>query len=43
MPHELLYYEEKNSRLTHAFSVFEPFMEESGDAISKLVQFLKKY
>lgn len=43
MPHELLYYEEKNEKLTHAFCVFEPYMEESGDAITKLVNYLKKY
>ena len=43
LPHELLYYEEKNKRLTHAFCVFEPFMAESSDAITRLVHFLKKY
>lgn len=43
MPHELLYYEEKNENLSHAFSVFEPFMAESQDAIAKLVRYLEKY
>lgn len=42
-PHELLYYGEKNKKLTHAFCVFEPFMVESSDAITNLVHFLKKY
>lgn len=42
-PFELLYYEEKNERLSHAFSVFEPFMEESREAIEKLVGFLRRY
>ncbi len=43
MEHELLYFEQKNEKLTHAFCVFEPYMEESFEAIEKLVQFLMKY
>ncbi len=41
--HELLYFGQKNEKLTHAFSVFEPYLEESQETIDKLVQFLQKY
>ena len=40
--HELKYYP-KNKKLTHAFSVFEPYMPESIDAISSMLEFLRKY
>lgn len=40
--HELMYYP-KNEKLTHAFSVFEPYMDESVDAITSMIQFLCKY
>ena len=42
VPHELLNYPE-NEKLTHAFCVFEPFMDESADAITKLIAFLRKH
>ncbi len=41
-PHELLDYP-PNPKLTHAFCVFEPFMEESTDAITSMLHFLLKY
>lgn len=41
VPHELLNYPE-NPKLTHAFCVFEPFLEESKDAIEKMIAFLCK-
>lgn len=41
-PHELLDFPD-DPRLTHAFCVFEPFMEESTDAITSMTQFLLKY
>lgn len=41
--HELLFFSQKNEKLVHAFSVFEPYMEESQETIDKLVQFLRKY
>lgn len=43
MPHELINYQEKNEKLTHAFSVFEPFMDESVDAMNSMVDFLRRY
>lgn len=42
VPHSLLNYP-KNPKLVHAFCVFEPFMEESIDAVNKMVEFLRKY
>lgn len=42
MPHELINFP-KNEKLTHAFCVFEPFMEESMDAMASMTQFLRQY
>lgn len=42
MPHELMNYP-KNERMTHAFSVFEPFWDKSMDAVTSMLQFLRKY
>ena len=33
----------KNSQLTHAFSVFFPFLKESDESIQSMVDFLRKY
>ena len=33
----------KNKNLTHAFSVFEPFMNESIDAVTSMIEFLRKH
>lgn len=41
IPYTLLNYP-KNKKLTHAFCVFEPFMEESIDAVDKMIEFLRK-
>ncbi len=41
-PHTLMCYP-KNEKLTHAFSVFEPYMEESIDAVKAMLHFLRKY
>ena len=40
--HELVDFP-KNKKLTHAFSVFEPFLPESGAAIDMLVEYLRKF
>ena len=40
IPHELKNYP-KNKKLTHAFSVFEPYMEESLEATSAMIQFFQ--
>ena len=40
--HELVVFP-KNKKLTHAFSVFEPFLPESGQVIDMLVEYLKKF
>lgn len=42
MPHELKRYP-KNEKLTHAFSVFEPYMKESVDTMTSMLQFLCQY
>lgn len=33
----------KNPQLTHAFSVFSPFLEESGQSTAAMVEFFRKY
>lgn len=43
MPHELINFEQNNEKLTHAFSVFYPFMDESVDAMNLMVDFLRRY
>lgn len=40
--HELMNFP-KNPKLTHAFCVFEPFMNESIEAMESMAQFLRKY
>lgn len=40
--HELVDFP-KNKQLTHAFSVFEPFLPESKETINLLVQYLRKF
>ena len=40
--HEIINYP-KNKKLTHAFSVFEPYINESIDAITSMIRFLRKY
>ena len=40
--HELVVFP-KNKKLTHAFSVFEPFMPESGAVIDMMVEYLRKF
>ena len=42
VPHKLLNFS-KDSKLTHAFSVFYPFLDESTATIEKMVNFLRKY
>lgn len=42
IPHELVNYP-KNPKLTHAFSVFYPFLQESADSIASMLQFLCRY
>lgn len=42
IPHEILQYPE-NKKLTHAFSVFEPYMEESIDSMTSMTCFLRRY
>lgn len=42
MPHELVNYP-KNEKMTHAFSVFEPFWDKSVDAVTSMLAFLRKY
>lgn len=41
--HELLYFEQKDSKLTHAFCVFEPYRKESAETIEQMLRFLRKY
>lgn len=40
--HELVDFP-KNKKLTHAFSVFEPFLKESAETIDMLVEYLRKF
>ena len=40
--HELVEFPE-NKKLTHAFSVFEPFLPESGEVIDMMVEYLRKF
>lgn len=40
--HELVDFP-KNKKLTHAFSVFEPFLPESGAVIDMLVKYLRQF
>ena len=40
--HELVAFP-KNKKLTHAFSVFEPFMPESSEVIDMMVEYLRKF
>ena len=40
--HELVVFP-KNKKLTHAFSVFEPFMPESGAVIDMMAEYLRKF
>lgn len=40
--HELVEFP-KNKKLTHAFSVFEPFLPESGEVIDMMVEYLRKF
>lgn len=40
--HELVIFP-KNKKLTHAFSVFEPFLPESGAVIDMMVEYLRKF
>ena len=42
IPHKLDNYP-KNSELTHAFSVFKPFIKESNDTIKSMIDFLTQY
>ena len=42
LPHKLDNYP-KNSELTHAFSVFKPFIKESNDTIKSMIDFLTQY
>lgn len=42
IPHKLIDYP-KNKKLTHAFSVFYPFWDESSDAVASMLQFLCTY
>ena len=42
MPHKLINFP-KNKPLTHAFSVFEPFLAESSETLKLMTNFLKKY
>lgn len=42
IPHELINYP-KNKKLTHAFSVFEPYLEESIEAVKSMISFLSQY
>ena len=42
IPHKLENYP-KNSELTHAFSVFKPFIKESNDTIKSMIDFLTQY
>ena len=42
IPHKLDNYP-KNSELTHAFSVFKPFIKESKDTIKSMIDFLTQY
>lgn len=42
IPHELVNYL-KNKRMTHAFSVFEPFWDKSMEAVRDMLEFLNKY
>ena len=40
--HELIDYP-KNKNLTHAFSVFEPFLDESSEVIDMMTEYLRKF
>lgn len=40
--HELIDYP-KNKNLTHAFSVFEPFLDESSEVIDMMTAYLRKF
>ena len=40
--HELVVFP-KNKMLTHAFSVFEPFLPESSAVIDMMVEYLRKF
>ena len=40
--HELVDFE-ANKNLTHAFSIFEPFLPESGQVIDLIAEYLQKY
>lgn len=42
VPHKLVNYP-KDPKLTHAFSVFEPYWDESIDAMTSMIEFLQKY
>ena len=42
IPHELKNYSQ-NEKLTHAFFVFEPYMDESKDAVQAMLHFLSQY
>ena len=42
MPHKLINFP-KNKTLTHAFSVFEPFLAGSSETLKLMTNFLKKY
>ncbi|MBQ9768458.1 MAG: alpha/beta hydrolase [Lachnospiraceae bacterium] len=45
VPHELVNYPKKpnNRKLTHAFSVFYPFMDESIEVITSMLEFFRKH
>ena len=40
--HELVVFP-KNKKLTHAFSVFEPFLPESSAVIDMMVEYFRKF
>ena len=42
VPHDLLNFS-KNPKLTHAFSVFEPELDESLQTMKSMIDFLQKY
>jgi len=42
VPHDLLNFP-KNPKLTHAFSVFEPELDESLQTMKSMIDFLQKY
>ena len=42
MEHELLFFEQDNKELAHAFCVFKPYIEESQELVEKMLNFFQK-